>query len=254
MDWIKLWTTVHDDPGMLRLSDRAFRVCINAWSWAGHHETDGVFELVGKRTREIDELVEAGKLEVTDDPTQFLIHGWPWRQQAQADVEAKRASASAAAHARWSAPSNASRIAPSNARTNAEKSREEKSRSTPPPSPPFFDEFWSTYPRREGKGAARTAFAKAVAKVETPSVILLGAERFAADPNREDGYTPHPATWLNQERWNDDPLPNRNGSSRKFDNASHLAEQALAERRRYDDAATRSDGLRGLPPGQLSDA
>ncbi|MFI5781151.1 hypothetical protein [Nocardia sp. NPDC051570] len=75
--------------------------------------------------------------------------------------------------------------------------------------PPGFTEFWTTYPRRTDKGGARRAYAKAIAKA-TPEAILAGASRFAADPNLpEQQFIPHPATWLNGERWSDDPLPPR---------------------------------------------
>ena len=69
-----------------------------------------------------------------------------------------------------------------------------------------FDSFWAAYPRRAGKGAARKAWEVAIGKASWQE-ILLAASTFAADPNRDPEFTPHPATWLNQERWNDDPLP-----------------------------------------------
>jgi hypothetical protein len=74
----------------------------------------------------------------------------------------------------------------------------------------IFDCFWAAYPRRQGKTQARVAFGKA-SKVCDPKVIIAAAERFALDPNREDEYTPHPTTWLNQGRWDDDPLPVKGG-------------------------------------------
>jgi hypothetical protein len=73
-----------------------------------------------------------------------------------------------------------------------------------------FEEFWQTYPRRTAKGAAQTAWAKAIIK-EDADVIIAAAAAFAADVNREDWVTPHPSTWLNQRRWEDDPLPARQG-------------------------------------------
>jgi hypothetical protein len=33
--------------------------------------------------------------------------------------------------------------------------------------------------------------------------IIEGAKRFAQDPNRQDEFTAHASTWLNQERWSD---------------------------------------------------
>lgn len=74
-----------------------------------------------------------------------------------------------------------------------------------------FDEFWSVYPRKAAKASAQRAFMKAVKTVE-PEVIIAGACRYAADPNREDEFTAHAATWLNAGRWEDEPLPSRSGS------------------------------------------
>jgi len=81
------------------------------------------------------------------------------------------------------------------------------------PTPPSFDAFWDEYPRRVGKQAAIKAWTKAV-KHTTPAAILDGALRLAQDPNREDQFTPHPATWLNEGRWEDDPLPDRTQTAR----------------------------------------
>ena len=65
-----------------------------------------------------------------------------------------------------------------------------------------FAAFWRAYPRKVGKGAARTAFAKAMRKT-TLDVILLALSRaqWSSDPQ----YIPHPSTWLNAERWDDEP-------------------------------------------------
>lgn len=99
---------------------------------------------------------------------------------------------------------------------------------TPPPNPPSytsletpsvetpsvvvpirtdeFDLFWSIYPLRVGKDAARRAWAKAIRRA-TADDITAGARRYRDDPNRDEGYTKHPATWLNAGCWDDDPLP-----------------------------------------------
>ena len=82
-------------------------------------------------------------------------------------------------------------------------------RSTPDIS---FDEFWKIYPRKVGKGQARKAF-KAALKKTTLEVILAGVETMKADPLLESEFTPHPATWLNGERWLDDPQPKVKGKA-----------------------------------------
>lgn len=71
-----------------------------------------------------------------------------------------------------------------------------------------FDAFWTTYPRKVGKGAARTAWSKALRKADQPA-ILAAVARYAehhAARRTEARYIANPATWLNQERW-DDVLP-----------------------------------------------
>lgn len=75
-------------------------------------------------------------------------------------------------------------------------------------SPDGFDDFWTTYPRKAAKGAARTAWARALRKAPAGQIIAAAA-RYRADPNREPAFTAHASTWLNQERWLDDRLPER---------------------------------------------
>lgn len=42
--------------------------------------------------------------------------------------------------------------------------------------------------------------------------VWAGLERLRNDPNRpRPEYVPRPMTWLNQERWNDDPYPAKGG-------------------------------------------
>ncbi len=71
-----------------------------------------------------------------------------------------------------------------------------------------FDEFWTEYPRKEGKKAARQKFAVAIRHTKA-QIIIDGAARLAADPNRETAFTPHAKTWLHNDGWTDPPLPPR---------------------------------------------
>lgn len=73
-----------------------------------------------------------------------------------------------------------------------------------------FDEFWDAYPRKENKAKARLAWVKARRRVAA-QVIIDGARRYRDDPNREAAFTAHAATWINGERWGDDPLPAKEG-------------------------------------------
>ena len=78
-----------------------------------------------------------------------------------------------------------------------------------PVSPAGFDEFWQTYPRKVGKPAALKAF-KAAAKGPRERVeqILDGLVTWRLawkSAGTAPAYIPHPATWLNQHRWEDTP-------------------------------------------------
>ena len=68
-----------------------------------------------------------------------------------------------------------------------------------------FDAFWSVYPRKVGKGAARKAFDK-IPKSAWPKLVPAVEQQKQSTQWRRDGgqYVPHPATWLNQGRWEDE--------------------------------------------------
>ena len=73
-----------------------------------------------------------------------------------------------------------------------------------------FERFWSVYPKKVGKGYARKSFLKIA-----PSDALLGemlAAIAAASASfqwkKDKGqFIPNPATWLNQQRWEDELRP-----------------------------------------------
>lgn len=71
---------------------------------------------------------------------------------------------------------------------------------------PDWCEFWAAYPKKVSKGDARRAWVKAIQAGTDPAVIVKGAAMYAQARAQEDPqYTVFPATWLNRERWTDDP-------------------------------------------------
>ena len=78
-----------------------------------------------------------------------------------------------------------------------------------------FDEWWEACPKKVGKGAARKAYQKAVKKAD-PATLLDGiraASMIWSRDKTEKRYIPNPATWLNQERWEDETLHGVTASS-----------------------------------------
>lgn len=117
-----------------------------------------------------------------------------------------------------------------------------------------FLAFWQAYPRKVGKDAAAKAFAKAMGRItedDPLAVILAGIER--ALPGWTDpDFTPHPATWLNAGRWDDEPPPIReNRNDRPANDHRSSASYAQPSRAERDQsAALRVLARRGALPGQ----
>lgn len=81
------------------------------------------------------------------------------------------------------------------------------SRPKDAPPDPLFEEFWRIYPRKVKKKLALHSWLKIV-KVHDPQDVIVGAARYAASRIGEDPqFTAHPSSWLNAERWNDEPPP-----------------------------------------------
>jgi hypothetical protein len=87
--------------------------------------------------------------------------------------------------------------------------RPQPSLETLSPSSDRFDEFYAAYPRKVGRKAARKAWDKALRDGAQTAEILAGVRRYTADPNlpSDRRYVPHPASWLNAGRWDDEPEP-----------------------------------------------
>lgn len=91
-------------------------------------------------------------------------------------------------------------------RKKEEGSKEVGSRNIPPKAPQGedFEVFWSAYPKKVGKQAAKKAFEKVSVPVES---LVTAIKRQECSPqwSKDNGqYIPNPATWLNQGRWEDE--------------------------------------------------
>ena len=68
-----------------------------------------------------------------------------------------------------------------------------------------FNEFWQAYPRKVGKGAARRAWDKISPDTGLQTILDQVARQRETEQWADPKYVPHPATWLNQQRWLDEP-------------------------------------------------
>lgn len=71
-----------------------------------------------------------------------------------------------------------------------------------------FQQFWVSYPKKTGKGEACKAWAKH--KPNLQSVLDALAWQSMSEQWTKDGgqFIPNPSTYLNQQRWKDEPMRN----------------------------------------------
>ena len=74
----------------------------------------------------------------------------------------------------------------------------------------MFAEFWSAYPRKDAKKSARKVFLRILNDADDPRALLakildaIALAKRSHQLQKDNGdFIPLPATWLNQERWED---------------------------------------------------
>lgn len=230
-----------DNPKMLDVLEESHTaVLMHAASilYSAQHLTDGVVPVklmqrkVGGSQGDVDLLSEVGLwhqqghncAECLDPPERsVVVHNYLEHNRSEAEANRLSKAGAKGAKARWAnAPiesesdsgSHANRIADRNGHPNATRNanpngqRERKrdpSKEGGVGETEGFEEWWSLYPRKIGKGQARKAFRSALKKTDISSLVS-GVEAYAESvAGKDQQYIAHPATWLNGERWDDEP-------------------------------------------------
>jgi len=86
---------------------------------------------------------------------------------------------------------------------------------TPPASPSadLFAKFWKLYPNKKGKAAAEKAWTKLKVTEDLFNLITQGLAKQCVSAGwvKDKGeFIPHPSTWLNGKRWEDEIAPPAN--------------------------------------------
>lgn len=70
----------------------------------------------------------------------------------------------------------------------------------------LFDVFWKAYPRKTNKGFAKKVFAKLKVTDELLEKMLhaIEVQKRYTWKDKDPQYIPHPSSWLNGERWEDE--------------------------------------------------
>jgi hypothetical protein len=216
MSWVKLDDGFYDNPKILRVGLAAAGLYAAALSYAARKLTDGflpeaaVFMLTsGEEDGGLllsTYLVEQGLWTVV--PGGYQIHDFLDYNPPAAKIRAERAAAK----------KRMLTLRSGNVRPKFADSvpvpvpvpREYLSLATLAPAPaPGFDDFWQRYPLHVGKQAARKAWGKLGPSPPLGSIVDALAWQRDLPRWREDGgrYVPHPATYLNGRRWEDERPP-----------------------------------------------
>ena len=235
MTYFKVDDGFWSHPKFFDMPDASIVLWVKAGSYASQHLTDGFVEHKTIRMIHCDPvaavaLVDAGLWYEVEDGYQF--HDWHDHQRSSDAVKKERAAArerqrnyvarkrenDGVSDGSWG-QNDRQNDGVSNGVTNVvdgkgtERNGKEQSLVLKNKNEKDFEEFWDVYPRRVAKQAARKAFNAALSNADARTIIA-GAKRLRDDPNRLQEFTAHPATWLNQGRWDDDPLPTRTSNSR----------------------------------------
>jgi hypothetical protein len=208
---------------IMLLSDAAFRALFESTLYARRQLTDGFLdERIVNRKWGAEVAAELS----SNDPERpswkrveggWAIHDFAEHQTTNADIDAKREAGRKGGLAKAKQePSKTEAPAKhlldvcsstSLAKTETETETETETRKTPSstatPSKEF-DQFWIQYPRKVGKEAARKAYAKAMKKTTADKVLSAVEDLRIRVAGKDPQFTPHPATWLNEGRWDDE--------------------------------------------------
>jgi hypothetical protein len=210
--WFKLWCDALDDHDLDSLDIADFGRWCKLGAQTKRHGTKGSLTIVPPartlcaqfQVSHFDALIDAIKRlpnitfeEGKNDNDKFIVIIKNWSKYQKDSTRYERVK-------KWRSKQN------DNALRGEEKRREEKRRDIPPISPKVgdssFEEFWKIYPRKIGKKAAFKAWKKANINGQLPQVLsAVEKQKTTEQWKKENGqYIPHPATWLNQGRWEDE--------------------------------------------------
>lgn len=227
--WAPFPIEMDEHPKIIGLSDAAFRAVFEATFYSRRMTSDGFLDerVVLKRWGQdvADELS-------SNDPERpswvrvesgWQIHNFSVYHPLRAQIEEKRAMVSkrrseagkSGAAKRWADKEPASEwqtdskaVASDSSETETDAQTETKKPLVQPSAEREieFSEFWTLYPRKQGKADARKAFLAARKKHDL-AVILAGVQAYTLSSLGSDkSFLKLPGGWLRGERWADEEL------------------------------------------------
>ncbi len=222
MSWFKVDDKIHGHKKTKRAGVEAMGLWVLCGAWSSDNGEDGFVPdyvaegFTSKAQQYAAKLVRAGYFEVCekDGDKGWVLHDFGDYNPSAEDVQAKR-DAWAERQRKSRSQRKVSRDGHSESHDPVTRDEDEShggvTESRPVPSRPAastdadeFEQWWGHYPKKVGKGQARTAFARSLKKASLEDLVQ-GADTFTArTANSDPKFIAHPATWLNGERWLDE--------------------------------------------------
>lgn len=233
-----------DNPKIMEVFDASpIAVCMHIASvlYCAQHLTDGIITAgpmqrkVGGSAADVSLLVEAGLWHLPGHACEFCpqpdagkvyVHDYTEHNRTSDGVKRASEAGKKGAKALWEkkraeknpdadrmptayeshseSDSDSSEIAMAREKERERERKKENTPSSKPAASKEFDLFWIQYPRKVGKEAARKAFAKAMKKTTLNKVMSAVEDLRIRVAGKDPQFTPHPSTWLNEGRWDDE--------------------------------------------------
>ena len=210
-DWMKIELELPDKPEVHAIAntlnldpDAVVGKLVRVWQWFDKHTTDG--NAYGVTYSLLDRITN-----VTGFGEAMMLAGWLEQNDKNLTMPKfdRHNSKSAKTRALTGLRVEKSRNAPSVTKALPEKRREENIKPTTVAKATIeFEMFWEAYPKKIGKSEAMKAWTKIKPSVQDVLKALKWqkkSEQWAKDGGQ---FIPNPATYLNQGRWQDEPIGN----------------------------------------------
>ena len=230
LPWFRLYSEAVDDPKLklLAFEDRWHFIailCCKCQGIIGRESEDMTRRMVavklGLDLRELDEVARRlGEVGLIDQET-FEPLAWDERQY-KSDNSTERVREYRKRKQKQQRNNAERSCNVSETPQETEQNRTEQKPQGAPSAPDRFPDFWSAYPKKREKKKARDAWKRKRLDSRADEIIADVRNRIEKDGQWLDGYVPHPTTYINGERWDDEIEPRKGTDGKREPTPPHL--------------------------------
>jgi hypothetical protein len=232
--WFRFYDDAVNDPKVQRLPGEKFKAWVNLLCLASRNEgvlpplADIAFclrmdeEIVSSLLDEFCSLLLLDPVEFYEAPMSYEPHNWPARQY-KSDVTDPTAPQRMKRYRdnKRNDRNGTVTVTPTRAETEqkqiTETEKKKETREVALSSDFEFEDFWKLWPNKVGKPAALKAFVSARRRAGIDAIVE-GVFAYIRDKPPDRSWL-NPATFLNQNRWEDKPAQVQNGKTSSISSA-----------------------------------